>query len=105
VDPAGDQPRPVFTYFILAATRIDKTAARINYRIAAGIDNIAAMRCYHFRFARIVCLALSAVTLFFLMIINHKITSYCPGKIMPGKIFMGCLPSLVLTIMQHPNQV
>jgi hypothetical protein len=104
VDRAGDRPRPLFTYFILAATRIDKTAARINYIIAAGIDNIAAMRCYHSRFARIVCLAISAVTLFFLMIISHKITSYCPGKVKPGKTFMGCLLSLVLTIMQHPNQ-
>jgi hypothetical protein len=49
-------------------------------------------------------LAISAVTLFFLMIISHKITSYCPGKVKPGKTFMGCLLSLVLTIMQHPNQ-
>jgi hypothetical protein len=97
----------MLTYFILAATRIDKTAARINYIIAAGIDNIAAMRCYHLRFAGIVCLAISAVTLFFLMIISHKITSNCPGniRVKPGKTFMGCLLPLVLTIMQHPYQV
>ncbi len=105
MDRAGDQPRPLLTYFILAATRIDKTAARINYIIAAGIDNTAVTRCYHLRFAGIVCLAISAVTLFFLMIISHKITSYCNVRVMPGKTFMGCLLSLVLTIMQHPNQV
>ena len=32
-------------------------------------------------------MAISAVTLLFSMIISHKITSYCPGKVKPENIY------------------